>query len=195
MFFTRFAKKENPYQLVVGMTGVKLGDRVLQIGCAHGGRLAAIAAKVGLSGRAIAVVADQASAARAQKGSADAGVLVEVEIAPSTRVPLDDASVDLAIVDDTAGSFTALPANDRVATIRELARLVRPGGRAMIIGSTPRQGLAAMFAASSAPSLATSDEAGKALEADGFRGARTLAEREGLVFVEGIKPRSLKSEV
>jgi ubiquinone/menaquinone biosynthesis C-methylase UbiE len=188
LFFNRFAKKENPYPLVVGMTGVKLGDRVLQIGCAHGGRLAAVAAKVGLSGRALAVVADDASAARAQKASAEAGVLVEVEIAPSTRVPLDDASVDLAIVDDTGGSFAALSAQDRAATVRELARVVRPGGRAMIIGATPRQGLTAMFASASAPSLASGD-AEKTLEADGFRGARTLAEREGLVFVEGIKPR------
>jgi ubiquinone/menaquinone biosynthesis C-methylase UbiE len=190
LFFNRFAKKENPFQLVVGMTGVKLGDRVLQIWCAHGGRLAAVAAKVGLSGRAIAVVADEASAARAQKASADAGVLVEVEIAPSTRLPLDDASVDLAIVDDAGGGFTALAAHDRAATVRELARVVRPGGRAMIIGATPRQGLTAMFGSPGAPSLATSDEAGKLLEAGGFRGARTLAEREGLVFVEGIKPRA-----
>jgi hypothetical protein len=29
----------------------------------------------------------------------------------------------------------------------------------------------------------------KSLEADGFKSVRTLAEREGLVFVEGIKPR------
>jgi len=27
------------------------------------------------------------------------------------------------------------------------------------------------------------------LQADGFRSVRTLAEREGLVFVEGVKPR------
>ena len=36
-----FVKRGDPYMLVVGMTGVKMGDRVVQIGCAHGGRLAA----------------------------------------------------------------------------------------------------------------------------------------------------------
>ena len=53
-------KRQDPYSLVVGMTGVKLGDQVLQFGCAHGGPLAAVAATVGLSGRATAVVTDAA---------------------------------------------------------------------------------------------------------------------------------------
>jgi len=44
-----FLKRGEPYALVVGMAGVKMGDRFLQIGCADGGRLAAIAQKVGLS--------------------------------------------------------------------------------------------------------------------------------------------------
>jgi ubiquinone/menaquinone biosynthesis C-methylase UbiE len=191
MFFNRFAKRDAPFQLVVGMTGVKLGDRVIHIGCAHGGRLAAIAAKVGLSGRALAVVPDAVSAARAQKASTDAGVLIEVETASTTHLPVDEGSFDLAIVDDTGGLFSSMRAEDRVATVRELARVVRPGGRAMIIGTAPRQGLGALLSrAQSGPSLAASGDATRALEADGFRAARTLAEREGLVFVEGIKPRA-----
>ena len=47
-------KKSDPYLLIVGMTGVKMGDRFVQVGCAHGGRMAAVAGKVGLSGRAAA---------------------------------------------------------------------------------------------------------------------------------------------
>jgi len=184
-------KRQDPYTLVVGMTGVKLGDRVAQVGCANGGALAAIAAKAGLSGRAVVVVPDQETAARAQKAAARQGVLVEVEVAPSTRLPIDAASVDLAIIDDADGSFSAMAAETRVATIRELARIVRPGGRAMIIGAAPREGLAALLSRGPAgPSLAASGDATKALDAGGFRGARTLARREGLVFVEGMKPRS-----
>ena len=189
--FNRFAKPERPFPLVVGMTGVKMGDCVVQIGCSHGGRLAAIAAKVGLSGRAVAVVADTASAERVVKASADAGVLVDVEVAPSTRLPMDDSSFDLAIIDDAAGSFAAMSVENRVATVREVARIVRPGGRAMIIGAAPRQGLAALLSRGEAPSL-TASAGGAALEADGFRGVRTLAEREGLLFVEGIKPRPIR---
>src|SRR6266850_4259821 len=187
-----FRKRDDPYSLVTGMTGVKMGDRVVQIGCAHGGRLGALAGKVGLSGRAVAIVPDEPSAARARKGAADAGALVEIEVAPPTRLPVEDEGFDLAVVDDTAGLIGALRAEDRVASIRELLRVLRPGGRVMIIGAAPRGGLGALLSrAQSGPPFAASGDAGRALQADGFKSVRTLAEREGLVFVEGLKGRTI----
>ena len=175
-----------PYSLVIGMTGVKMGDRVVQIGCAHGGRLGAIAQPVGLSGRAVAIVQDEAAAARAQKGAQQAGVLVDVELAPATRLPLEDQSFDLAVIDDTGGLMATMSANDRVAMVREALRVLRPGGRVMVIGALPRGGLGALF--TRAPSAPLFDPA-PFLEADGFKSVRRLAEREGLRFTEGIKPR------
>ena len=46
-------RRQDPYLLLVSMAGVKMGDRLVQVGCAHGGRLAALAGKVGLTGRAV----------------------------------------------------------------------------------------------------------------------------------------------
>jgi ubiquinone/menaquinone biosynthesis C-methylase UbiE len=185
-----FLKKSDPYLLIVGMTGVKMGDRFVQIGCAHGGRLAAVAGKVGLSGRAALIAPDESSAARARKAAEDAGVLVEVEIAPPTRLPLADGEFDLAVVDDTAGLFGLLRPEGRVAAIRELVRVLRPGGRVLVVGAVPRGGLGAVLSrTTNGPPFVSSGDALKALEADGFKSVRTLAEREGLVFVEGIKPR------
>ena len=185
-----FLKRDNPYTLVVGMTGVKMGDRLLQVGCAHAGRLGAVVAKVGLSGRAVAIVPDEPSAERARKAGADAGALVDVEIAPPSRLPVDAGAFDLAVVDDTAGLFGTMRAEDRVAAIRELIRVLRPGGRVLLVGAVPRGGLAAVLSRTqSGPPFVASGDAGKSLEADGFKSVRTLAEREGLVFVEGVKPR------
>jgi|SRR5215471_6161798 len=190
---TMRVKRQDPYSLVVGMTGVKLGDQVMQFGCASGGPLAAVAAKVGLSGRAVAAISDDQTEARLQKAAAKAGVLVEVERVAADgrdRLPFEDGQFDLALVDDTDGSFAARAAEERIAIVRELWRIVRPGGRAMMIGRGERQGLAALLSrAPNGPSYVASGDANAALEADGFRGVRTLAEREGLVFVEGIKPR------
>jgi SAM-dependent methyltransferase len=180
-----FRGRDDPYTLVVGMAGVKMGDRIAQIGCAHGGRLGAIASKVGLSGRAVAIVDDDAAATRARKGAADAGVLVEVEIAPPTRLPVEDGAFDLAVVDDTGGLLTAMSAEDRAATGRELRRILRPGGRAMVIGAIPREGVGALFRPRSEPSF----DAAPSLTSDGFKSVRVLAERDGLRFVEGIKSR------
>ena len=185
-----FLKKGDPYLLIVGMTGVKMGDKFLQVGCAHGGRLAAVAGKVGLSGRAVVVAPDELSAARARKAAEEAGVLVEVEVAAPTQLPLADDEFDLAVVDDTAGLFGTMRPEGRVAATRELVRVLRGGGRVLVVGAVPRGGLGAVLSRTqSGPPFVASGDATKALEADGFKSVRTLAEREGLVFVEGIKPR------
>jgi ubiquinone/menaquinone biosynthesis C-methylase UbiE len=185
-----FLKRQDPYLLVVSMTGAKLGDQLLLVGCAQSERLGAVAAKVGLSGRALLVAPDESSAERGRKGAANAGVLVDVEIAPPMRLPATGDEFDLAVVDDTAGLLGTMRAEDRVAAIRELARVLRPGGRVIVIGAVTRGGLGALLTRTqSGPPFVASGDAIKALEADGFRAVRTLAEREGLVFVEGIKPR------
>src|SRR5213594_599142 len=184
-----FLKRDDPHRLLVGIAGVKMGDRLAQVGCAHGGRLAAVAGKVGLSGRAVLVVPDEASATRGRKGAENAGVLVEIEIAPPTQLPLEAADFDVAIVDDSGGLLGGMSGDDRARTIREVARILRPAGRALLIGAGPRSGLGALLSrAPEGPHFA--DAAQRTLQAEGFKAVRTLAERDGLVFVEGTKPRA-----
>ncbi len=182
-----FRAKGNPYMLIVGMAGVKMGDQLLQIGCSDGGALAAVAAKVGLSGRAIAVVPDGSSAERARRGAAAQGVLVDVEIAPSTALPVEAAAFDLVIIDDRQRQFAVLDADTQAATAREAVRTLKAGGRCLVITSLPATGLAAMLGrGNTAPAF----DPAPALGAGGLRFVRTLGEREGLRFVEGVKPRS-----
>ena len=187
-----FLKRDNPHTLVVSMTGeARRSRRASQVRPrrATGGRRG----KVGLSGRAVAVVPDEASAERARKGAADAGSLVEVEVARTTSLPVEENGFDLAIVDDTGGLFGTMRAEDRAGSVRELLRVLRPGGRVMIIGGAPRGGLGALFSTTQVgPPFVASGDANKALEADGFKSVQTLADREGLVFVEAIKPREGK---
>jgi len=181
-----FVRKGDPHTLAVGMTAVRMGDAVAQIGCADGGRMGAIMAKVGLSGQAAAVVPDEAAADRARKGASQAGVLVDVEIAPPTKLPLEDRAFDLVVVDDTMGLLATMRAEDRALTVREVLRILKPGGRVMVVGSVPRGGLGAVLSRSrSGPPF----DPQPSLEADGFRFVRVLGEREGLRFVEGVRPR------
>jgi SAM-dependent methyltransferase len=149
-----------------------------------------VASRVGLSGRAVAVVPDERAAKRARKGAEQAGVLVEVEVASPAALPIEPGAVDLVVVDDTAGLLDPIPHAGRVAAIRELARVLRPGGRVIVVGAAPVSGLARFVTrAPAAASFTASGDANSALAANGFSIVRTLAEREGLVFVEGIKPR------
>jgi ubiquinone/menaquinone biosynthesis C-methylase UbiE len=180
-----FRRGAEPHLLLLGMTGVKLGERVAQIGCAHGGRLAAVARKVGLSGRAVAFVPDETSARRAQKGAAEAGVLVEIETAPPMRLPVEDGAFDLVVIDDTAGLLGTMRDHDRAAAVKEALRILRQGGRVLAIGTAAR-GLGALL--SRAPGGPRFDAA-PVFQAAGFQSVRKLAEREGLVFVEGLRGR------
>jgi ubiquinone/menaquinone biosynthesis C-methylase UbiE len=182
-----FRGKTNPYTLIVGMTGVKMGDRMLQIGCSDGGALAAVAAKVGLSGRAVVVVPDATSAARARRGAERQGVLVDVELATSTTLPGDGAEFDLVVVDDAAGQFSGRDAATQAAITSEAVRVLKPGGRLLVISALPASGLAAML--SRGPTGSAFD-ATPVLEANGCRFVRLLGEREGLRFVEGTKARA-----
>jgi ubiquinone/menaquinone biosynthesis C-methylase UbiE len=191
MLLNPFTRRTDPHLLAVSMTGVKMGDRVAFVGCAHGGRLAAVAAKVGLSGRAVAILPDAQAAELARKGAEKVGVLVEIEVASPATLPLEDGSADLAVVDDTGDLFGQMGAEQRAASVRELARILRPGGRVILFGAAPKDGLAKLLAPGTAsPSFAATSDANHTLQANGFGIVRTLAEREGLVFVEGIKPRA-----
>src|SRR5258706_6895327 len=109
MFLNPFSRRGGTsHLLAVTMTGVKLGDRVAFLGAPDPGRVAAVAAKVGLSGRAVAVVADAGGVARVDSAAADAGVLVETAISPLTALQLDGGQFDLAVIDGTGAVFQGL---------------------------------------------------------------------------------------
>jgi len=183
-----FLKRQNPHLLLEAMTGVRMGDRLLHVGCASGARLGAVSAKVGLSGRAVAVVPDPAAAERARTGAENAGVLVDLHVAPPTKLPVYSGSFDVVVVDDTGGLFGTMRAEDRVASVREVHRALRTGGRVVVVGTAPRGGFGAVFTRTTAgPAFVSSGDAVKSLQADGFPTARLLAERDGLAFAEGLK--------
>lgn len=168
------------------MVGVKLGDRLLQIGCDEGGLLAALAAKVGLTGRACGVEPDAAQAVRARATAEREGVLVEVTVAPYGMLPYEQAAFDIVVVRDV---LAALRPYERVRCLQEAYRVLRPGGRIIVIEPAERGGIGKFLSQRSAdPSYTNHGRAAGALRGEGFQPVRVIAEREGLAFTEGTRP-------
>lgn len=167
--------------LQVAMTGVRMGEKVLQIGCADRALLPGVAAKVGLSGATAVAAFDEATAARARALGARAGALVDVQVCrPGAPLPFASDAFDMVVVDDTAGNFAGLDAADRASCLAEARRVVRIGGRLELVaaaGAPTRSG--------GAPPRP--DDAMREIAAAGFAPVRVLAEAGGFRFVEGLK--------
>ena len=83
-----------------------------------------------------------------------------------------------------------MSADERAATVREIVARPSPGGRVVLSARGRRRHRRASLARR--PSRPRWHRAARrtTLEVNGFGIVRTLAERDGLVFVEGIKPRA-----
>jgi SAM-dependent methyltransferase len=180
----RFFKRPGGEPLSLAMSGVKLGDRVLVLG-EDAPLLASLAVKAGLTGRTCVVVEGEDRAKAAAEAAERDGALVEAFAAPITMLPLDGDAFDVVILRDV---LPALSPERRVACLRETLRVLRPGGRCLVIDPAARGGLGGLLSRRGQDQFyADRGGAPAALQAEGFRAVRTVAERDGLLFVEGVK--------
>lgn len=183
MFKFRRMRSMDPLQ--VAMTGVRMGERYLQVFCNDAALTRGLALKSGLSGVAALATPDQAQARRARKAGEKAGALIDLKVTPASNLTWPDASFDMVVVDETGGDFSGLGSQERVAVLEAILRVLRMGGRIEII---ERLSGGLLGGAPAVP--AHYSEAGGAegaLRNAGFRPVRTLAEKDGFRFVEGLK--------
>jgi SAM-dependent methyltransferase len=179
MFFLR---RSNIERLPVAMSGVRMGERVLQVGIDDPSLAGAIAAKVGLSGHAALAVPDASYEARARAAAARAGALVDVQVTPFDALPFADAAFDVAVLHAAGLAPSVVEGDAGLRMLREVHRALRSGGRIVVIeGGRPHGVLRRRT-----PPPAQSGML-KALEAAGFPVVRLLAEREGHRFLEALK--------
>jgi len=180
---TWFRKTPPAEALPVTMAGVKLGDRFLAVGVRDPALIAVLSAKAGLTGTACAVDADEDAVAKAAAAIERDGVLAEVTRAPWGMWPYDEGSFDVAVVRDLLPTLTS---DSRTRCVSELLRVLRAGGRAVVIEQAPRGGFGALLNRRSAADPQYPG-AVNALQDEGFAAVRELAERDGVLYVEGIK--------
>lgn len=185
-----FFRKSSSEPLPVTMTAVKMGDRLLQVGLDDTATAMALAAKVGMSGTAVHVVNDEAQGAKIRAAAQKAGILVDVRVVTTLRsLPLDDDAFDLVVMHAYKGLIAGMAPYTRIRSVEECLRVLRVGGRMMVIEAEPRGGIASLIRPYPVDGhySATGETVG-ALKSGGFRPVRVLADRDGYRFVEGGKP-------
>jgi len=179
----RFLRKPAGDPLAISMCGLKLGNRLLVIGASDPALVAGLASKVGLTGRACMLDESPQRTAAAAAQVEKEGALIETFTSSLRALPFDGELFDVVVLRNV---LPALDAPQRTAVGREVERVVRPGGRCIAIDDLPRKGVLGMLAGASS-GTSPGAIAAAVIGASGFRGVRTLAEREGIVFVEGVK--------
>lgn len=186
MFLRKSTARRDP--LAVTMSGVRMGERLLQVGVDDPALAGALVAKVGLSGHAVIAAPDAASADRARAGAAEAGGLADVQVTSLRQLPFNGGDFDAIVIHSRSGLLQSLPQTERAQLLRECRRVLRPGGRIVAIENGERTGLAAVLkgGAKAYPEYEAAGGTTAALDAAGFRPVRLLADRDGYRFTEGL---------
>jgi len=109
----------------VAVAELRAGETVLDLGSGGGIDVLLSARRVGPAGRAIGVDMTDEMLALARRNAAEAGAdNVEFRKGTIESLPLDDASVDVVI-----SNCVINLASDKPSVFREIARVLRPGGR------------------------------------------------------------------
>jgi ubiquinone/menaquinone biosynthesis C-methylase UbiE len=119
-----FAGVGNPHAIAP----IERAAVVLDIGCGAGTDLLLAARQIGANGSAIGIDMTVAMRERAMAGAQSCGLWnVDVRDGDATNLPVEDLTVDVVI---SNGVLNLVP--DKTRAVREVARVLKPGGRVQI---------------------------------------------------------------
>lgn len=113
---------------IVRWSGAGPGDHVLDCATGTGDLAIAFARVVGPTGRVVGTDFSPEMLAPAPRKAAKKGLEIRFEVADVTALPYEDESFDVASI-----AFGIRNVADRLAGLREMARVLRPGGRLMVL--------------------------------------------------------------
>ncbi|MEI2616433.1 MAG: methyltransferase domain-containing protein [Thermomicrobiales bacterium] len=126
---SHFRAMAEVYHSLLNQAELLPGDRVLDLGCGSGTHFGWIAAIVGPEGRIVGVDADAENLeiARSRIAGQPWAGQIELHTGPMSSLPFEDTAFDAVWC---AGSLQYVA--DPVSAIREMVRVVRPGGKVAV---------------------------------------------------------------
>ena len=132
-------------ETLVGLARLADRERVLDVGCGTGSLAIVAKQHVGPAGEVAGIDASPAMVARARSKAAKAGVDVSFRNGVAEALPFPDAQFDVVL---STMMLHHLPRNARQECAREIRRVLRPGGRVLVVDfgqAQDRRGLLAHF--------------------------------------------------
>lgn len=121
---------------VIALSGLRPGERVLDVGCGTGTLALHAAARTGAGGLVHALDASPELLARGQKKARDARADVTFHLGTAEALPFHDASFDVVL---NTMMLHHLPEPARARCAGEMRRVIRPGGRVLVVDFVSRQ--------------------------------------------------------
>jgi ubiquinone/menaquinone biosynthesis C-methylase UbiE len=118
------------------------GDRVLDVGCGTGTLAIEAKRRVGFSGVVRGVDAGAEMVARATRKALSQGLKVAFDVAPAQDLPFRDGEFDVVF---STLMVHHIPEDGRLPAVREMFRVLRPGGRLLVADLAHTGSLAAGF--------------------------------------------------
>jgi ubiquinone/menaquinone biosynthesis C-methylase UbiE len=115
---------------ILARAGVAHGDRVLDVGTGPGYLALAASNLVGPDGGAVGIDASPEMIERARTRAARQGSRAEYFVAAAESLPFDDDTFDVAV---SRLVFHHLPGDVKTAALSEVARVLKPGGRILVV--------------------------------------------------------------
>ena len=146
LWLATFGRERAIRERILRLARLEPGESVLDVGCGTGTLAIAAKRQVGPSGTAYGIDASPEMLARAKKKARKAGIDVVLQNALAQALPFPDARFDAVL---STVMLHHLPRNARRQCAAEMRRVLKPGGRVLVVefGSSAREqkGLLAHF--------------------------------------------------
>jgi len=138
LVFGRFLRRTHP--AVVELAALSAGEQVLDVGCGTGSLAVALKMSAGPTGSVHGIDASQEMIEVARRNASKAGAEMNFQVGLGEAIPFPDGTFDLVV---SQLAIHHLPDDLKQSAFREMHRVLRSGGRCLVVDFEPPKSVAA----------------------------------------------------